>query len=323
VKTCILMILLSLPPVLAVAGPTSAPTTPAEAIEAAKQAAKEAKAGNWWYASAGIITLLMYLLKLLGTKVWSYWGALGRWRYVIVPILSIAAALLATFQGGVTVERAMAVFTSSYAMASLEEFVNHGLLGKAHTAIVLCLILPGCNAAQWATTARASLDATSNLAYRAAVRTTKICDVTVKDCMALPAPKTPKGAVEIVGLVVTGLVDLLQIVKELLDPAVDTAVVRRSAVERSEKALALYEALDAVDAADRTQLAGRQCDAWDKCRAARRSIVQASVGVQAVVLAGYVAIDAKDQPKATNVIARVADLIRPITNALSAYGITL
>ncbi len=104
-----------------------------EAIGSAKDAFAAAKSGKWWYFSALAITILMFFLKLIGGFV-GFWEKLGRWRYIIAPTLSILAALLATFQGGVSFEAAIAVFTSSYATASLQELWEHGILGKARAS---------------------------------------------------------------------------------------------------------------------------------------------------------------------------------------------
>jgi len=72
---------------------------------------------------------LMFLLKLIGSKM-GWWKKLGRWRYVIVPLMSLAAAVLAKLQGGLSFQAAAAVFSSAYATASLEELWTHGILGK-------------------------------------------------------------------------------------------------------------------------------------------------------------------------------------------------
>lgn len=74
----------------------------------------------------------MFLLKLIGLKV-GFWEKLGRWRYVIVPVLSLAAALLAKFQGGLSFQAAAAVFGTGMAAAKLEELWSHGILGKKHS----------------------------------------------------------------------------------------------------------------------------------------------------------------------------------------------
>ena len=46
----------------------------------------------------------------------------------------VASALLATFQGGVSVEHAIGVFTSSWATGMLEEAWSHGVKGKPHAS---------------------------------------------------------------------------------------------------------------------------------------------------------------------------------------------
>jgi hypothetical protein len=124
---------LASPPASQPAGSASvAPVTPPadakQAIEAGKTAIEAAKQGRWWYFSSLICLILMFVLKLVGVL-----EKMGRWKYIVLPVLSLAAALLATFQGGVTIENAIGVFASSWAMGMLEELVNHGVLGKPHT----------------------------------------------------------------------------------------------------------------------------------------------------------------------------------------------
>lgn len=108
---------------------------PAEATDVkgaaaqAKDAVKAAKEGRWWYFSALVLMVLMFVVKFIGLKV-GFWKKLGRWRYIIVPVVSLAAALLAAFQGGVSIDTAFGVFTSSYATASLQELWEHGIMNK-------------------------------------------------------------------------------------------------------------------------------------------------------------------------------------------------
>ncbi|MCU0913017.1 MAG: hypothetical protein MUC88_00465 [Planctomycetes bacterium] len=111
--------------------PASQPSEPkdiGEATGAVKDAIAAAKGGQWWYLSAVIIMLAMFGLKT--TKLLE---KMGRWKYVVSPVLSLTAALLATFQGGLTFEAAAGVFATGWATGMLEELVNHGILGKPHT----------------------------------------------------------------------------------------------------------------------------------------------------------------------------------------------
>jgi hypothetical protein len=118
------------PAVDAATPPSPTPAEPKNLGEAADQvgeAIEAAKGGDWWYFSALVIMIVMFALK--GFKVLA---KLGRVKYVIVPALSLGAALLAAFKGGVSVEAAVGVFTSSWATGMLEELMNHGILGKPH-----------------------------------------------------------------------------------------------------------------------------------------------------------------------------------------------
>lgn len=88
---------------------------------------KAGKEGRWWYLSSLACLLIMFVLSKL--KVFE---KIKRWKYAVLPALSIGAALLAAFQGGVTLDHAIGVFTSSWAMGMVEEAFNHGILGKPH-----------------------------------------------------------------------------------------------------------------------------------------------------------------------------------------------
>ena len=107
------------------------PTTVKDALETGKNAVAAAKSGNWWLFSSLVILVLLFMVKYAGTKIWGYWAKLGRWRYVIPPVLSLAAALLAAFQGGVSIDVAVGVFTAGWATSSWQELWEHGILGKA------------------------------------------------------------------------------------------------------------------------------------------------------------------------------------------------
>jgi len=107
--------------------PLPPPKDVKEAAGTVGDAVKAAKEGRWWYFSALVIMILMFVAKI--TKLLA---VLGRWKYVVVPVLSLSAALLAAFQGGVSFDVAAGVFTTGWATGMLEELWTHGILGKAH-----------------------------------------------------------------------------------------------------------------------------------------------------------------------------------------------
>lgn len=112
------------------ANPVPTPTTSTDALKTGKDAVAAARSGNWWLFSALVVSLLLGAVKFVGTKFGSWWAKLGRVRYVIPPVLSLAAALLATFQGGVSVDAAVGVFTASWAMSSWQELYEHGIMNR-------------------------------------------------------------------------------------------------------------------------------------------------------------------------------------------------
>jgi len=112
----------------AVLQPTE-PQSPTEAVSAVKGAVAAAQQGQWWYCSAAAVFVLMFILKMAGLL-----AKMGRWKHVIVPVLSVAAMLLARFQGGVSWEAAIAVLTSAASTAALEEAWSHGILQKGRAA---------------------------------------------------------------------------------------------------------------------------------------------------------------------------------------------
>ncbi len=86
-----------------------------------------AQAGQWWYFSSIVIMVVMF-----GLKKFKVLAKLGRWKFVLVPSLSLIAAVLATFQGGVSLQAAVGVFTTGWATGMVEELWTHGILGKPH-----------------------------------------------------------------------------------------------------------------------------------------------------------------------------------------------
>ena len=104
-----------------------APTDITSAVVVATDAYNAAKGHKWWYLSSLVCLLLMFVLKFTGLL-----KKMGRAKYFVLPILSIGAAVLAAFQGGVGITAAIGVFSSTWAMGMLEEIWNHGILGKPH-----------------------------------------------------------------------------------------------------------------------------------------------------------------------------------------------
>jgi hypothetical protein len=117
----VVLALLLVATTIALAQPTSipVPTSPQEIAGQGQQALVAAQKGQWWLLSALIVSALMAVFKAVMVKA-GKWDALGRWRYVIVPVASIVASLLAAFQGGVNWQNALAVFTATNTMATLQ-----------------------------------------------------------------------------------------------------------------------------------------------------------------------------------------------------------
>jgi hypothetical protein len=104
------------------------PVTVKDAVDRGKAAIVAAKEGKWWYFSSLVCLILMFVLKI--TKLL---GKMGRWKYVVLPVLALASALLAAFQGGVALDTAVGVFTTSWTTGMLEELWSHGIMGKPHS----------------------------------------------------------------------------------------------------------------------------------------------------------------------------------------------
>ena len=109
--------------------PTEVPKDASGAIDLAKDTFNAGKAKNWWLMSAGIIWLLMFVMKIAGL-----FKKIGkRWAYISVGVLSMAAMLLAKFGGGASWEAAVALMTSGPFMAFANDFIKRGILGKEPT----------------------------------------------------------------------------------------------------------------------------------------------------------------------------------------------
>ncbi len=117
-------------PAVKASTPASAPVVPVtvkDAASTAKGAYDAGRAHQWWYMSSLLCLLVMFILKITGAL-----AKMGRAKYIVLPILSLGAGLLAAFQGGVGIETAVGVFSSTWATGMLEELWNHGIMGKAH-----------------------------------------------------------------------------------------------------------------------------------------------------------------------------------------------
>lgn len=115
-----------------VAMPNDVPGSPEAALEMAQKGVEYAKAKNWWGLSAVVIFIAMFVMKITGL-----FKKIGkRWAYVVVPVLSLIAMVLAKFAGGLSWSAAVAVLTSGPAMAVINDFVKRGVMGKEPTTPV-------------------------------------------------------------------------------------------------------------------------------------------------------------------------------------------
>jgi hypothetical protein len=89
----------------------------------------EAPTTEGWIAySSLLIFIIMSLLKRQGIL-----QRLGRWRYILLPLLSLTSAGLAEWAATRSGLALLAVFSSNMALGKLEEFITHGILGVPHT----------------------------------------------------------------------------------------------------------------------------------------------------------------------------------------------
>jgi hypothetical protein len=109
------------------------PKDAGEALDTGKGVVADAKAKQWFAMSAGIIWLLMFLFKTGRKKLDFMKGIPKRVLWIVLPLLSVAAMLLAKFQGDLSWSAAVGVLTSGPAVAFLNDFVKRGLLNKEPT----------------------------------------------------------------------------------------------------------------------------------------------------------------------------------------------
>lgn len=113
--------------------PPEVPESGSEAVDAGKQLIELGKAKKWFAMSAGIIWLLLFLLKIGRKKLEFLKGMKRKWLYIIVGVLSIAAMVLAKLQEDLSWGAAVGVLFSGPAVAFLNDFIKRGLLGKEPT----------------------------------------------------------------------------------------------------------------------------------------------------------------------------------------------
>lgn len=110
------------------------PTTMQEATDAVKQGLAFVTARNWLGLAAVLIFIIMFALRSIkfgGQNIFEKFGK--RWAYIIVPLLSIAAMVLANLAGGVSWSAVWIVLASGPAGAMLNDLVKRGILGQEVT----------------------------------------------------------------------------------------------------------------------------------------------------------------------------------------------
>lgn len=100
-----------------------------DAAGAVEQAIAAARGGSWWLFAAIIVSLIMF-----GLKRFALLAKLGRWKYVVAPVLSLAAALLAAFQADLSFTSALGVFTASWATSAIQQAWKRGIMGETSAA---------------------------------------------------------------------------------------------------------------------------------------------------------------------------------------------
>jgi len=110
--------------------PPEVPTDAASAMSMAKKLIEQAKAKRWLGFSAGAIWLFMFLFKL-GRKNWSLMQKIPkRVLWIVVPLLSVGAMVLAKLQADLSWGAAWVVITSGPSVAFLNDLIKRGVMGK-------------------------------------------------------------------------------------------------------------------------------------------------------------------------------------------------
>lgn len=116
--------------------PEEVPESGGAAFDKGKQLVELAKAKEWFALSAGIIWLIMFLLKQ-GRKHIGFMKKMPkRALWIVVPVLSIVAMILTKLQAGLSWGAAVAVLFSGPSVAFMNDFVKRGVMGKEPTTAV-------------------------------------------------------------------------------------------------------------------------------------------------------------------------------------------
>lgn len=101
------------------------PTTTEEAVEAGKDFIGAIKGKRWWFAAAGGIFLLLFVLGMFG--VWTKIGT--TWAWVAVGVLSLAAGCFAAFDAkGFNWGTLLGYMTAGPTIAWIRDWVKDGIL---------------------------------------------------------------------------------------------------------------------------------------------------------------------------------------------------
>lgn len=103
------------------------PESVTDAVQKGLEAFGLAKAGQWMAFSSAALMIIMFVLRI--TKVLE---KIGRWKYIVLPVLSIGSAMLATLATDLSIAAAFSVFTANWATGMLQQLVEHGIMGKPH-----------------------------------------------------------------------------------------------------------------------------------------------------------------------------------------------
>lgn len=113
--------------------PDQVPKDPASALDSGKKLVEQAKAKQWFAFSAGVIWLVMFLIKFGRKRIGFMKKIPKRVLWIIVPVLSVAAMVLSKLQADLSWNAAVAVLFSGPAAAFFNDFIKRGLLGKEYS----------------------------------------------------------------------------------------------------------------------------------------------------------------------------------------------